>query len=294
MLVWHYILFLVLQKYRDFEEKSRSKKGAAPQKHPSRPGNFQKLRAFRIFSRPEKKVTPEKPATARCLLAFDPADRGNGKPHLSFRMLQTEDLAYSYDHKKELTFPDIQCQTGEHWLLLGQSGSGKTTLLHLLGGLLSPSRGQVWVSETGLTGLSSHALDQFRGRNIGIIFQKSHFVRSLTVEENLVLAQQLAGLKPDRLRIAELLDHLNVGHKLQERPQALSVGEQQRVAIARALVNRPAVILADEPTSALDDVNCMEVINLIEREANEEGATLLVVTHDNRLKERFENQILLT
>ncbi len=209
-------------------------------------------------------------------------------------MLQTADLEYSYDQKTTLAFPDIECRKGEHWLLLGQSGSGKTTLLHLLGGLLSPRGGSVRVADTDVTRLSAHALDQFRGRNIGIIFQQSHFVRALTVEENLALAQQLAGLPIDERRIRELLEHLNVLHKLKSKPRDLSVGEQQRVAIARALINRPAIILADEPTSALDDINCEEVIHLIEREANEEGATLLVVTHDNRLKERFDNQILLT
>ena len=208
-------------------------------------------------------------------------------------MLQTSDLQYTYDGKTMLRFPDIQCGKGEHWLLLGQSGSGKTTLLHLLGGLLTAKNGAVKVADTNLEKLSSSGLDQFRGKHIGIIFQKSHFVKSLTVEENLALAQQLAGLKINRTRISELLDHLNVGHKLKSKPDRLSQGEQQRVAIARALINQPDVILADEPTSALDDVNCNEVIQLLEREANEAGATLLVVTHDGRLKERFEKQIQL-
>ena len=208
-------------------------------------------------------------------------------------MLQTEDLTYSYDGQTVLRFPDVNCREGEHWLLLGQSGSGKTTLLHLLGGLLSPRGGHIRVANTDITDLRAHALDKFRGHHIGIIFQTSHFVRALTVEENLALAQQLAGLPVKRDRIAELLKHLNVGHKQQARPRDLSVGEQQRVAIARALINRPAIILADEPTSALDDVNCTEVIRLIEREARSVGATLLVVTHDNRLKEKFGHQVEL-
>lgn len=209
-------------------------------------------------------------------------------------MLETSNLEYAYPGGGTLRFPDIRCATGDHWLLIGQSGSGKTTLLHLLGGLLSPRNGRVIVEDTDITRLPAHALDRFRGKKIGVIFQRSHFVRSLTVAENLVLAQQLAGLPADRQRISDLLGHLNVGHKLHTRPDRLSVGEQQRVAIARALINRPSVILADEPTSALDDVNCGEVIRLIEREASEVGATLLVVTHDGRLKERFRNQIHLT
>ena len=208
-------------------------------------------------------------------------------------MLNTKDLKFSYDGKRTLQFPDIQCEKGEKWLLLGQSGCGKTTLLHLLGGLLSPQSGEVKVSETALSNLSSGKLDQFRGQNIGIIFQKSHFVRSLSVKENLALTQQLAGLKISSNRISELLNRLNVGHKLNSKPDQLSQGEQQRVAIARALINQPAIILADEPTSALDDNNCEEVINLLEEEAAKAGATLLVVTHDGRLKERFKNQINL-
>lgn len=208
-------------------------------------------------------------------------------------MLQTENLQFSYKGEKILQFPDITCQKGEHWLLLGQSGSGKTTLLHLLGGLLSPSQGQVKINNTSLKSLSTSALDKFRGKNIGIIFQTSHFVKALTVQENLMLAQQLAGLKVSKSRIKELLDRLNIGHKLHSKPHQLSQGEQQRVAIARALVNQPAIILADEPTSALDDKNCDEVIQLLEEQAAAANATLLVVTHDSRLKEKFEHKILL-
>jgi ABC-type lipoprotein export system ATPase subunit len=209
-------------------------------------------------------------------------------------MLQTKELTYSYDGKNVLIFPDIDCGKGEHWLLLGQSGSGKTTLLHLLGGLLSPATGSIIVAGDNIAAKRAAALDSFRGRHIGIIFQKSHFARALTLEENLVLAQQLAGAPIDRGRVEELLGHLNLGHKLREKPDNLSMGEQQRAAIARALLNRPDVILADEPTSALDDVNCQEVIDLLEREAAATGATLLVVTHDGRLKARFPRQVLLT
>ena len=209
-------------------------------------------------------------------------------------MLQTRNLSYSYDKKTQLTFPDIDCQEGEHWLLLGQSGSGKTTLLHLLGGLLLPKGGTVDVAGTSLRSLSSSARDRFRGQKIGIIFQTAHFVRALTVEENLLLAQQLAGLRPDRSRIDELLERLNLAHKLHSKPDSLSVGEQQRASIARAIVNQPAIILADEPTSALDDVNCDKVVELLEEQATAVGATLLVVTHDGRLKEKFTNQIHLS
>lgn len=208
-------------------------------------------------------------------------------------MLQTKNLKFSYDGKNYLDFPDINCQRGEQWLLLGQSGSGKTTLLHLLGGLRKPKEGEILIDGKNTSQLSSTDLDQFRGKNIGIVFQKAHFLKSLTVEENLLLAQQLAGVKKDRQRIISLLDKLNVSHKLNSKTDNLSEGEKQRVAIARALVNHPAVILADEPTSALDDKNCQEVIELLEQQAKEANATLLIVTHDGRLKDLVKNQIEL-
>lgn len=208
-------------------------------------------------------------------------------------MLRTENLGYAYDRKTRLNFPNIECQTGEHWLLIGNSGCGKTTLLHLLGGLLTPKEGQVAIGDTQINQLSGAKRDQFRGQNIGIIFQKSHFVRALTVSENLALTQQLAGEKVDKKRIQQLLDRLNIGHKLNAKTSSLSQGEQQRVAIARALINKPKVILADEPTSALDDKNTEEVIQLLEESAREVNATLLVVTHDGRLKSRFPNTIQL-
>lgn len=208
-------------------------------------------------------------------------------------MLTTKQLQFSYTRNQVMNFPDFNLQKGEHWLLLGQSGSGKTTLLHLLGGLLSPSSGSIQIGSTELGQLRASALDQFRGKNIGIVFQKSHFVRALSIGENLALAQQLAGLKPNRERIIELLERLNIGDKLRLKPDRLSIGEQQRAAIARALINQAPIILADEPTSALDDHNATEVINLLEEQAKAQGSTLLVVTHDKRLKDRFPNQIAL-
>lgn len=208
-------------------------------------------------------------------------------------MLQTTDLQFAYGKNAVLRFPDILLRQGEHWLLLGESGSGKTTLLHLLGGLLSPQQGKICIGDTDIAQLSASRLDRFRGQHIGIVFQKSHFIRSLTVAENLLLAQKLAHAPLDRARVAALLERLQLGHKLHSKASQLSIGEQQRAAIARALINQPNLILADEPTSALDDHNSSAVATLLEEEAKAAGATLLVVTHDKRLKDRFPQQIQL-
>lgn len=208
-------------------------------------------------------------------------------------MLQTIGLSYSYDGNTQIRFPDINCPQGSQWLLLGDSGTGKTTLLHLLGGLRKVRQGQILVKDKDLAKMSESDLDYFRGQHIGIIFQTPHFLRALTVQENLRMAQQLAGKIIDDQRITSLLSRLQIDHKLHKRTDQLSQGEQQRLAIARALINKPAVILADEPTSALDDHNCEQVYQLLTEQANAENATLLIVTHDGRLKSRFENSVLL-
>ncbi|MEY3053177.1 MAG: hypothetical protein RLY31_2962 [Bacteroidota bacterium] len=208
-------------------------------------------------------------------------------------MLKTSGLTYAYPGGQVLRFPDISCEKGEHWLLLGQSGCGKTTLLHLLGGLLTPLSGSVLLEGTDITSLPSGRLDRFRGRHIGIIFQSPHFVRSLSVAENLSLARQLAGLPPAPEEIMQLLERLGIGNKAATATSRLSQGERQRVAIARALVNKPSLILADEPTASLDDRNTGEVIRLLEHVASEVRATLLVVTHDKRLKDHFTRQVTL-
>jgi putative ABC transport system ATP-binding protein len=208
-------------------------------------------------------------------------------------MLRTQGLNFVYPKGERLTFPDLSCNDGAHCLILGQSGSGKTTLLHLIAGLRTAQSGSVVLNDTNMSELTAGELDRFRGRNIGIVFQQSHFVRSLTLEENLVLAQRLAGVPVNYSKIASILAQLNLAHKLRAKPEALSIGEQQRAAIARAILNQPTLILADEPTSALDDVNTEQVIQLLQEQAASVNATLLIVTHDNRLKTRFEQQIQL-
>ncbi|MCP4440218.1 MAG: ATP-binding cassette domain-containing protein [Aureispira sp.] len=209
-------------------------------------------------------------------------------------MLATKNLTFEYNRQQQFKFPDIQCKEGDHWLIIGQSGCGKTTLLHLLGGLLKPTGGEILINDTNINSLSESGLDKFRGGNIGIVFQQSHLIKALSVEENLLTTQYLAGVPQDKALIKNILTKLNLGDKLKSKPHNLSLGEQQRVSIARALVNNPVLILADEPTSSLDDDNCKEVVDLLLEQSKEYNAALLIVTHDGRLKELFENQIHLS
>lgn len=209
-------------------------------------------------------------------------------------MIQISNLKHTYSPTVQFGFPDFDLAQGGELLLLGQSGVGKTTLLHLLGGLLPPQSGAIIIADTSINGLSKSALDTFRAKNIGIIFQKNHFVYSLNVAENLDLTRTIAGNKVDHAYRNQLLDKLQLTHRSTARIHNLSEGEKQRVSIARALINRPKIVLADEPTSALDDDNCERVIQLLKQQSDEINASLIIVTHDNRLKDQFPNQLVLS
>jgi len=208
-------------------------------------------------------------------------------------MVKINGLTYNYSSEIQLKFPDFSLSKGEQALILGQSGCGKTTLLHLLSGLLKPNSGDVNIENEDISKMSGAVLDNFRGANIGIVFQTAHFIEALTVKENLTLTQTLAGKSKDIDKIKKLLADLGVESKLNAKLNALSVGEKQRVSIARALVNSPALILADEPTSALDDKNCNAVLKLVREQAKKHNSTLLIVTHDNRLKDQFDKRVEL-
>lgn len=207
-------------------------------------------------------------------------------------MLITNNLHYRYPNNgAAFQFPDLSCADGSQWLVLGPSGSGKSTFLHLLAALLRPSAGELHLDGTAYGQLSARAGDQFRGKNIGMIFQRSYFVASLTVAENLDLAQRLAGQPVDKPANRHLLDELGIGQHANRSPQQISVGEQQRASIARGLVNRPRLLLADEPTAALDAKNASVVSRLLRERAAQLNAILLVVTHDERLLNDFTNVI---
>ena len=206
-------------------------------------------------------------------------------------VLVASDLRHAYDGAEVLALPHLQIERGEHHLLLGGSGSGKTTLLHVLAGLLRPDAGTVTLDGQDLYALSETARDRVRGQRVGLVFQQLHLVGALTAEQNLLLAPSMAGLKPDAARARELLERLGIGGKERALPEELSQGQRQRVAVARALMNRPALLFADEPTSALDDRSAAAAIDLLLDEAEREGATLVVATHDGRITDRFAHRL---
>lgn len=209
-------------------------------------------------------------------------------------MIQTKNITFTYPKGETFQFPDLECKPQETILITGNSGKGKTTYLHLLAGILMPTSGEIIVENTNINVLSSKNLDNFRGKNIGLVLQQSHFIASFTILENLVLASWLVSKKKAFTKAEELLKLLDLELYKNKLPSQLSVGQQQRVSIARALINNPKVVLADEPTSSLDDQNALIVSDLLENLCIKYNAALIIVTHDSRLKEKFSNQIVLS
>lgn len=208
-------------------------------------------------------------------------------------MISTKNIKFSYSKEQEFIFPDLYCEAGSTVLITGDSGRGKTTYLHILAGLLQPQSGDIQIDATNVLALSEKETDAFRGKNIGVVFQKSYFIAALTVLENLEMASWLATGKKNTDRAKKLLQQLDIDNQGSKLPSQLSIGQQQRVSIARALMNEPKVVLADEPTSSLDDKNADKVIELLTFLSKEYKAALLIVTHDSRIKEKFTNKITL-
>jgi putative ABC transport system ATP-binding protein len=208
-------------------------------------------------------------------------------------MISVRGLAHRYGTTEVLRVGEWKVAQGERWLVLGPSGSGKTTLLHAVAGLVLPSEGEIEVAGENLRRLQGARLDRWRGASVGIVLQALHLVKHLSVRDNLRLAQYLAQAPQDDARIADALEALGVAGKSARRPAELSHGERQRVAVARAVVNRPRVLLADEPTANLDDASAAATIDLLAEQASRYGATLVVATHDARVKGKFRERLEL-
>ena len=208
-------------------------------------------------------------------------------------MIEVNALAHVYDKGRSLKFPSWEIADMEQWLLLGASGSGKSTLLNIISGLLKPSQGGVLINGTDLYTLPAREQDRFRGRHIGIVFQRPHLIRSLNVLDNLELAAVMAGLPIDHERNLSLLADLDIAELAKNYPDELSQGQLQRVSVARALVNRPDLLIADEPTSSLDDENASQVIQMLTTQAKDNGAALIIATHDGRVKNHITKTYLL-
>tara|TARA_B110000503_G_C7169489_1_gene423639 strand:- start:3742 stop:4317 length:576 start_codon:yes stop_codon:yes gene_type:complete len=189
--------------------------------------------------------------------------------------------------------PDIFCTAGNTLLITGNSGRGKTTYLHILAGILRPKSGEIEIDNTNTVALSERKNDFFRGKNIGIVFQKPYFIASLNVLENLEMTSWLANGNKNSITANKLLSELGLFEYASKLLSQLSVGQQQRFSIARALINKPKVLLADEPTSSLDDKNAETVIELLTTLSKEYKAALIIVTHDSRIKSKFHNQITM-
>lgn len=198
-----------------------------------------------------------------------------------------------------LDLPHWQVAAGVHTLLLGPSGSGKSTLLNILGGLAAKINdgAQVQVCDAALYLLTPAKRDALRAQHIGFVTQRLHLINAITVAENLRLALRLSSnmlnKQAEDARISGVLKHLNIADKANIKPTMLSVGEAQRVAIARAVIKRPTLLLADEPTSSLDDDNALNAARLLLDAANEHGSTLVVATHDSRIKHLFAHTLML-
>jgi len=210
-----------------------------------------------------------------------------------------EDVTKSYQHRGQtvmaLDNATLDIPESDFVSLVGPSGSGKSTLLLMLGGMLSPTSGQVLFKDQSLYGLNANGRARLRKGNVGFVFQTFNLVPYLTALENVQIPLYLSGLKDaeQHERATALLERVGLGDRLDHKPAELSVGQQQRVALARMLANDPAVILADEPTGNLDPETADQIIGFFEA-SNDEGRTIVMVTHDPRAAERAKRKLKLS
>lgn len=184
-------------------------------------------------------------------------------------------------------------EQGEFVAIIGPSGSGKSTLLHIIGGVDTPTTGNVIIDGTDITKLKESPLSIFRRRQIGLVYQFYNLIPILTVEENLTLPLLLDGRKPNKEQIDYLVGNLGLGDRLNYLPNQLSGGQQQRVSIGRALANNPALLLADEPTGNLDSENSKEIVALLRKFNREHNQTVIMITHDERIAQSADRIIAI-
>src|SRR6476646_12192356 len=199
-------------------------------------------------------------------------------------MLSARNIHKKYGPIEVLKGVDIDINTGEIVSIVGPSGSGKSTLLHILGTLDKPDKGEVMLHDINVTNLAGKKLADFRNTHIGFVFQFHHLLPEFSALKNVCIPGWISGNKNGvKKRAEDLLNLLGLGHRLQNKPGALSGGEQQRVAVARALINDPLIIFADEPTGNLDSANARELHHLFFDLRNKFNQTFLIVTHNEEL-----------
>ena len=212
-------------------------------------------------------------------------------------ILETRDLCKYYgtgaNQVKAVCHTSISIEKGEFAAIAGKSGSGKSTLLHLMGGLDTPTSGEVRIGNQPIFSLKEDALAAFRRRKIGFVFQSFNLISSINVWENIVLPIGLDNKKADTSFIQEIIGILELNDKINSMPNTLSGGQQQRVAIARALAAKPDIILADEPTGNLDSKTSMEVINLLKVSVKKYGQTLAMITHDEEIAQMADRILVI-
>lgn len=205
-------------------------------------------------------------------------------------IIEIKNLKKSYDNGKikALNGIDLEVKDGEFISIMGPSGSGKSTLLNMLGALDTADEGSISVA--GIDLMKTKKLDEFRSKKIGFIFQFHNLIPNLSVVENVEIPmyETKTSSKDMRARALELLDEVNLSHRVDQRPNTLSGGERQRVAIARALVNKPSIILADEPTGSLDSKTGDVILKLLKELQQKENVTLIMVTHEPEVAKRAE------